>query len=290
MVLAACGGAPELTVNVTKNGVEITAPDHSGSKIVFYSPNTVRVTKKPKDGSFDKKSLVVLNNPSDVDVLTVEYDDFYTVASESLIVKVSKKDLSVQFLRNDSSLVLGEAGKPYFSDIQAFDDKGYTVEQKFVINGDDALYGLGQHQEGFMNYRGKSLLLSQSNVNAINPVLVSNKGYGIFWDNYSLTKFDNQNSDTLTLWSEMGDNGDYYFFCADNIDGAISEYRQLTGKAQNLPLWAFGYWQSKERYKTQQEVVDVANRYQKYGDVGLDVMGITDSYFKITYFFRRKAS
>jgi len=272
LLLAACGGAPEMTVNTTKNGVEITAPDHSGSKIVFYSPNTVRITKKSKDGSFDKRSLVVLNNPSDVDVKVSECQDFYTVSSDQLIVKIMKSEGSVQFLRADSSMILGEIGKPHFSDIQAFDDKGYTVEQKFLMQGNDALYGLGQHQEGFMNYRGKQLLLSQSNVNAINPVLVSNKGYGIFWDNYSLTKFDNQNADTLKLWSEMGDNVDYYFFAANNIDGAIAEYRHLTGKAQNLPLWAFGYWQSKERYQTQQEVVDVANRYQKYGDVGLDVM------------------
>ena len=209
LLLAACGGAPDAVVVPTKNGVEITAPDHSGSKIVFYSPNTVRVTKKSKDGSFDKRSLVVLNNPSDVDVKVAESQDFYTVSSDQLIVKIMKSDGAVQFLRADSTVILGETGKPYFADIQAFDDKGYTVEQKFLVQGDDALYGLGQHQEGFMNYRGKQLLLSQSNVKAINPVLVSNKGYGIFWDNYSLTKFDNQNADTLKLWSEMGDNVDY---------------------------------------------------------------------------------
>ena len=172
-----------------------------------------------------------------VNVTTSDNQDFFIVASDSLIVKVSKKDGNVQFLRPDSSIILQEVAKPYFSPIQAFDDKGFTIEQKFLLDKNDALYGLGQHQEGFMNYRGKELLLSQSNVNAINPVLVSNKGYGIFWDNYSLTKFNNKDADTLSLWSEMGDNIDYYFFNADNIDGAISEYRNLTGKAQNLPLW-----------------------------------------------------
>ena len=272
LLLVACANTPEAFFTPVNNGAEIISPNQTGSRIIFYSPNTVRVTKKPKNGSFNKTSLVVKNNAPDVEVKTSENQDFYFVASQSLIVKVDKKDGNIQFLRPDSSVVLSETGKPFFADIQAFDDKGYTIEQKFLIQGDDAFYGLGQHQEGFMNYRGKELLLSQSNVNAINPVLVSNKGYGIFWDNYSLTKFNNQNIDTLTLWSEMGDNTDYYFFNSTNIDGVISEYRTLTGKAQNLPLWAFGYWQSKERYQTQQEVVDVAKRYQKYGDVGLDVM------------------
>ena len=258
LLLSACSETTENEINMPK--------------VEFYSPNTVRIIKKPADGTFDKTSLVVKSQKPQVNVTTSDNQDFFIVASDSLIVKVSKKDGNVQFLRPDSSIILQEVDKPYFNPIQAFDDKGFTVEQKFLLDKNDALYGLGQHQEGFMNYRGKELLLSQSNVNAINPVLVSNKGYGIFWDNYSLTKFNNKDADTLSLWSEMGDNIDYYFFNADNIDGAISEYRNLTGKAQNLPLWAFGYWQSKERYQTQQEVVDVAKRYQKMNGVGLDVM------------------
>ena len=120
-----------------------------------------------------------------------------------------------------------------------------------------------QHQENMMNYRGQEVVLSQSNVNAISPVLVSTQNYGIFWDNYSLTKFNNQNQSIMQLWSEMGDCIEYYFMVGNNADQVIANYRQLTGVAQLLPRWAFGYWQSKERYKTQQETKNIAQRYRK---------------------------
>ena len=114
-----------------------------------------------------------------------------------------------------------------------------------------------------MNYRGQEVVLSQSNVNAISPVLVSTQNYGIFWDNYSLTKFNNQNQSIMQLWSEMGDCIEYYFMVGNNADQVIANYRQLTGVAPLLPRWAFGYWQSKERYKTQQETKNIAQRYRK---------------------------
>lgn len=109
-----------------------------------------------------------------------------------------------------------------------------------------------------MNYRGQEVVLSQSNVNAISPVLVSTQNYGIFWDNYSLTKFNNQNQSIIQLWSEMGDCIEFYFTAGNNADQVIANYRQLTRVEPLLPRWAFGYWQSKERYKTQQETKNIA--------------------------------
>ena len=114
-----------------------------------------------------------------------------------------------------------------------------------------------------MNYRGQEVVLSQSNVNAISPVMASTQNYAIFWDNYSLTKFNNQNQSIMQLWSEMGDYIEFYFTAGNNADQVIANYRQLTGVAPLLPRWAFGYWQSKERYKTQQETKNIAQRYRK---------------------------
>ena len=114
-----------------------------------------------------------------------------------------------------------------------------------------------------MNYRGQEVVLSQSNVNAISPVLVSTQNYGIFWDNYSLTKFNNQNQSIMQLWSEMGDCIEFYFTAGNNAHQVIANYRQLTRVEPFLPPWAFGYWQSKERYKTQQETKNIAQRYRK---------------------------
>jgi alpha-D-xyloside xylohydrolase len=58
----------------------------------------------------------------------------------------------------------------------------------------------------------------------------------------------------LSVWSEMAKDMDYYFIAGDNLDEVISGYRTLTGKASLYPKWVLGFWQSRERYKTQDEI------------------------------------
>ena len=158
-------------------------------------------------------------------------------------------------------MLLEESCQAEYEKITVKGDEGYSIKQKFKINS-DGLYGLGQNQENIMNYRNKSILLSQSNTNAISPVLFSSNNLGIFWDNYSATTFSDKEG-ISEFYSKMGDGIDYYIFVGDNADQVISEYRNLTGKAVMLPRWAFGYWQSKERYKTQDELLEVAKRYRE---------------------------
>jgi alpha-D-xyloside xylohydrolase len=69
----------------------------------------------------------------------------------------------------------------------------------------------------------------------------------------------------LAMWSEMGDRVEYYFIKGDNLDGVVKGYRTLTGKAQVMPKWAMGFWQSRERYKTQDELLDALREYRKRG-------------------------
>jgi len=67
----------------------------------------------------------------------------------------------------------------------------------------------------------------------------------------------------LALWSEMGDLIDYYFIRGNNMDEVISGYRTITGKAQVMPKWAMGFWQSRERYKTQDEIVSTLKEFRQ---------------------------
>jgi alpha-D-xyloside xylohydrolase len=67
----------------------------------------------------------------------------------------------------------------------------------------------------------------------------------------------------ISFWSEMGDKLDYYFIAGKSMDDVISGYRTLTGKASIMPKWAMGYWQSRERYKTQDELLNVVSEYRK---------------------------
>jgi alpha-D-xyloside xylohydrolase len=74
-----------------------------------------------------------------------------------------------------------------------------------------------------------------------------------------------EEQNALSFWSEMGDQIDYYFIRGNNSDEVISGYRTLTGKAQIMPKWAMGYWQSRERYKTGDELLEAVNEYRRRG-------------------------
>jgi len=74
-----------------------------------------------------------------------------------------------------------------------------------------------------------------------------------------------EEQNALSFWSEMGDQIDYYFIRGNNSDEVISGYRTLTGKAQIMPKWAMGYWQSRERYKTGDELLEAVNEYRQRG-------------------------
>ena len=239
------------------NGVELSIPDGITEKIEFYSEGTVRCTKSKIPF---KKSLVVLKSPEKTDFSKSEEENSLILDTKKIKVKISKKDGKISFFKQDSTLLLEESDLPELEKISVKGDEGYSIKQKFSIKS-DGLYGLGQNQENFMNYKNKKILLSQSNTNAISPVLVSTNNIGIFWDNYSATYFSEKDG-ISEFSSKMGDGVDYYIFVGDNIDKVISEYRKLTGKAVLLPRWAYGYWQSKERYKTQDELLEVAKRYR----------------------------
>ena len=148
-----------------------------------------------------------------------------------------------------------------------FDDAGtktYQVYQPFVLDKEEAIYGLGQLQNGKMIQRNMTKNLIQGNVEDVSPFFQSTKGYGVFWDNYSPTLFTDNEVET-SFRSEVGDCVDYYFMYGKNADGVIAQVRSLTGQAPMFPLWTYGYWQSKERYKSQKEVVDVVRKYRELG-------------------------
>ena len=129
----------------------------------------------------------------------------------------------------------------------------YHAESFVNIYGSrEAFYGLGQHQAGVWNYRGESVDISQDNSNIAVPFLVSSNGYGIFWNNDSRSRFNNRFANYLYISSEVADVIDYYFFYGPDLDKVIAAYRELTGQAPLFGKWAYGFWQCKNRYKSQE--------------------------------------
>ena len=249
-----------------ENGIELSLPQGITEKIQFYSKGTIHCSKSKIPF---RASLVVKKSPEKVDFSTSENESSITLSTEKIKVFILKSDGKISFLKPDSTPLLEEKEEPEFEKIIVKGDEGYSIRQKFILNS-EGLYGLGQNQENYMNYKNKEILLSQTNTDAITPVLISTNNIGIFWDNYSATIFSEKDN-ISEFYSKMGDGIDYYVFVGDNMDKVISEYRQLTGKAVMLPRWAFGYWQSKERYQTQDELLSVGKRYRDE-KIPIDVM------------------
>ena len=280
------------------------------------------------------------------------------LSTPAVAVTIDMATGAVSFLSRDGKTLLAEPkqGGKRFDVPSAFEAKTWDVQQSFLSSSDEAQYGLGQHQEGIFNVRGVPIRLSQSNTNISIPFLLSSKGYGILWNNPSLTDFnpadesiaidpatgkgtfttgakgtygfvltsDNRTQLTLavngqhvidlqnywtptsssgvveldankeyeviarggaggvrlavrhpedmtTFRSEVGQAIDYYFFYGPALNTVISDYRQLTGEAPLFPKWAYGFWQCRERYHSQQEILDTAAEFREK-KIPVDVM------------------
>jgi len=246
-----------------QNGAQITAGNQT-VKIVFYAPGTVRIVKWPQGGNDKKLSLSVVQTALPKLQLSVaDKESAVVLTSAALKVEVNKADGSVKFFAPDGHALLAEQGAAAFAPTGLPQEaKAFNIKQAFALTADEGIYGLGQHQDGLFNYRGKTVKLVQANTAAVTPVLVSSAGYGLFWDNYSKTVFADD-AKAASLWSEVADNVDYYFFAGPSIDDTIAGYRKLTGAAPLYPKWAYGYWQSKEHYHTQAEILGITKKYRE---------------------------
>jgi alpha-D-xyloside xylohydrolase len=138
----------------------------------------------------------------------------------------------------------------------------YHIEDRFGPDANEAVYGLGQHQSGMFNYRGSTVELGQNNTDIAIPLLVSSKGYAIFWNTASFSYMDNRFPLDLNFESMAAPQIDYYFLYGPQMDGIIHEYRTMTGHVPLFPEWAYGFWQSKDRYRTQDEMLSIAAEYR----------------------------
>lgn len=154
--------------------------------------------------------------------------------------------------------------------VQKKDREAWKATAHFRLQDDEALYGLGFDETADLNLRGKTKRLYQHNLRKVIPFIVSTHGYGLLFDAYSAMTFADGKAGT-SVTSDVVDDLAYYFVLGPTMDGAIGGFRQLTGAATMLPQWAYGYVQSKERYKTQEEVVDTVKEFRKR-KIPLDVI------------------
>ncbi len=383
-------------------------------RLQVINDKVIYVTATPEEVFSTEASLITDPEITFSEDFTVDEDSVSVILStKSLEARVNKSTGEVSFFDKNGVLILKEknGGGKSFIPIEVEDTKGYTLHQVFESPDDEAFYGLGQHQSDEFNYKGKNESLYQYNTKVSVPFIVSNKNYGILWDNYSWTKFgDPRNYDELnqfklydkeggaggltatyinansgeqvvrkekvvsyedlerikefpegftlngakvtwegniesdkdgiyrfhiryagytkvflnneevveerwrtawnpsdykfsynfvkgesvpiriewepdgdvsylslraldpvpdeiqnklSLWSEMGNEINYYFIHGENMDEVISGYRAVTGKSQIMPKWAMGFWQSRERYHTQDELLSTLVEFRQ---------------------------
>ena len=230
-------------------------------EIQFYSPTIVRVLRVPEGIPSSKTSLSIIKSPEKTDLKITDDGKIVTISSNSIKVsydlatgKVSYSDLK------DNALFTEKDYGAQFTPTLDVAKSSFLVRQAFMLDKDEAIYGLGQQQNGKLNQRGQRIELKNGNTKISIPFIQSIKGYGIFWDNYASTTFTDNLQETS--FESLGDNSDYYFMFGVNAAGVVAQMRDLTGQVPMIPLWGFGYLQSRERYKNQDETVGVVEKYR----------------------------
>ncbi len=421
LVLTGCANSRfKQNTNVTRvsDGVVVRlAQEEAGDprlmKVEVCDHGILRVVATPGPKFSTKPSLIVPNSDGPVVPFSVQQKgETVQIATGDVTAKVSAKTGEVAFYDAGGGLILRErtgGGKSIVA-ADVMGEQTFHVRQVFASPDDEAFYGLGQHQNGIMNYRGHDVDLWQHNIVASVPFLVSSRNYGILWDNASRTKFgdirdyqplstlmlydkdgqeggltaeyfrdqdfedvlttrgesviahenlsetggypedfdvnrgsirwsgamaseesgvhqfrfysshfakvwfndklvvdswrqnwcpwshilhlsmeagqrypitiewipnggyiglrcltpeEEEAKGTMSLWSEVGDQIDYYFIAGDNADEIISGYRTITGQAPMMPKWAMGFWQCRERYQDQEQLLDVVKEFRQ---------------------------
>jgi alpha-D-xyloside xylohydrolase len=247
-------------------GVQFLA-DGLTKNVIFYGSGIVRVNANPGRSHTRQPSLAVVARPAAVPFTLEESPRSLTLASETLRVVVNKQSGALTFLRADGTVLTRERPTRPSSIVEKNVTGGptYEIQHSFTLEPDESLYGLGQYDRPYMDYRGQDVLLVQTNIGIVIPFLVSTRRYGILWDVYSKMTFkDDENG--ATLWAESAPAGvDYYFIGDETMDGVIAGYRRLTGSAPMPPKAALGFFMSKERYATQERLVEVVRNFRKEG-------------------------
>ena len=270
--VGACAHEPQSTLEpqnikmskyVNKNGFEV---QDNGviTSVVFYTPEIVRVVKTPADSTVTPFATpTVILKPEKVDVEVEKTDAKVTAKSSALTVVLDRKTGAIEYFRPDGSRLLAEdAAAPFkMAPVEYPSGKTNTVTARFRVDPDEEIYGFGQPQNDKFSQRGSKFPIHQGYRFVSVPMFQTVKGYGVFLDNPASGEFE-ENDNVLNFMFKDGENLDYYFMFGGSTDGVVAQMRKLTGDSPMQALWTLGFWQSRERYKTQQELLEVAEKYR----------------------------
>jgi alpha-D-xyloside xylohydrolase len=230
-------------------------------KLKVCGQNIIHVVVSTSDTFSSIKSLIVAEKlETSLKWQSSEDDSVIILSTDSISAVFDKNTNRIKFQKKDGTLILLDNEKEFLP-AEVLNEKCYNVKQSFKHPAQESLYGLGSYMDGEVRLNNKKVTMLQRNREDVVPFIISTNHYGILWDNYSLSEFNDTRGE-FYLWSEVADEINYFFIYGEKTDSIISSYRKLTGKAPMFPKWVFGYMQSKQKYNTQDEIVSVVKKFR----------------------------
>jgi alpha-D-xyloside xylohydrolase len=262
--------ASAAVISYTKNaGGVVFKLDKGLMNIKICKADIVEVKYTILNAFPDRPSLVVINPWNEKAAFTVaESNGKIVITTAKLKIKVDKATNAITYTKLNGAVITAEtADNKSMSKATIAGIETYNCTTQFKSPADEALFGLGCHPEDSLsiNYKGRNQEMLIKYMTGAIPVMLSTKGYGLLWDNYSASNFygAEANNSQYKYVSESGKMVDYFFFYGPDFDHIIDLYRTATGKAPMYPKWSFGLFQSQDRYKTQAEILSVKDNYRK---------------------------
>ena len=268
LFLAISRAEPDAIISIHKESDGISLQKQAGSlELRVFSPRIVEVVDTPGGTLPRTKSLSVIGETKRTKWKLDQSKGEIVLRTDELAIHINRVTGAIAFFDNTDNPILAESDNSRsLAPVHIGAMETLRSREAFAISPGEAFFGLGQHRSGLMNYRGTVVHLQQRNpTESAVPFLVSSRGYGILWDNPAITDVDigKSNSNILSLESESAKTIDYYFVYGPELDDVVRGYRHLTGSVPMFGKWAWGFWQSKEHYATQQELLQVVDRYRQ---------------------------
>ena len=264
---ASFAGNAQVTAERQPSGVVV----HNGSEtmhITVCGPDLIHVVAGPGDPTGASPATPWIANPCKPAAFEFRSDaKAATISTAKLHVTIDLSNAALRFEDAYGKELLQEFANRqprHYVPAVVNGEKVYHVTERFFPDALEGIYGLGQHQSGVFDYRGAVVDLAQANTNVSIPFLISTKGYGLLWNTASRSLFDNRFMMEMKLTAEAADAIDYYFVYGPEMDQIIHRYRDLTGHAPLYGRWAYGFIQSKDRYKSAKDLLDVAQEYRDH--------------------------
>ena len=272
--------APNPVVDFQKQSDGVLIHQKTGTlRFQVCSPAILHLTYSPTaDFPASPNPVIIKTTWPQAEWKLEESADAIALTTSEVRVAVDRKTGAITYTDSSGKVLLHDDSKT-MTPVTVNGEKTYRAEDYMTLGGygsTEAIYGLGQHQAGVWNYRGDSVDLSQDNTSIAVPLMVSSNGYGLFWNNMSRSRFNNRFVQATYFSSEVADTIDYYFLYGPELDKVVAGYRELTGSAPMFGKWAYGFWQCKNRYQSQEELLGVA---QKYRDLRIPIDNLVQDWF-----------